>query len=114
MVKIDSSKTQAFMERQALSASELARRSYLPLETVRRALNGRFVNTIDAYKIAFALGVKIEELQAGARHFDRELEGVDSAIATVTEALVALCNDKDAARSFCRDLVILGALKQRH
>ena len=114
MLKLDSMKITALMETQALSASELARRAILPPETVRRALGGKFVAVIDAAKIAFALGVKVEGLQAGIRRFDRELEGVDSAIATVTEALVALCNDKDAARSFCKDLLILGALKQRH
>ena len=111
MIKLDSSKTQAFMKRQELSASELARRAYLPPETVRRALDGKFVNAIDAYKIADVLDAKIEELQAGIRHFDRELEGVNSAITTVTEALVALSSNKDAARSFCKDLLILGALK---
>ena len=114
MVKFDSVKIVTLMETQALSASELARRAFLPTETVRRALGGRFVAVIDAHKIAGVLGVKVEELQAGARHFDRELEGVDTAIATVVEALVALCNNKEAARSFCRDLLILGALKQRH
>ena len=111
MVKLDSSKTQAFMKRQELSASELARRAYLPPETVRRALDGKFVNAIDAYKIADVLGVKAEELQAGVRHFDREFEGVDSAISTVTEAIIALSANKDAARVFCRDLLILGTLK---
>ena len=114
MLKLDSMKIAALMETQALNVTQLARRAYLPPETVRRALDGKFVNTIDAHKIAFALGVKVEGLQAGIRHFAHETEGVDSAIATVTEALVALCNDKEAARSFCRDLLILGALKQRH
>ena len=114
MLKLDSMKVASLMETQALNVTQLARRCFLPPETVRRALNGRFVDAMDAYKIGDALGVKVEELQAGIRHFAHEIEGVDSAIATVTEALVALCNDKDAARSFCRDLVILGALKQRH
>ena len=111
MIKLDSMKAKAFMKRQELSASELARRAYLPPETVRRALDGKFVNAIDAYKIADVLGVKAEELQAGIRHFDREIEGVDNAVTTVTEALVALSSNKDAARSFCKDLLILGALK---
>ena len=114
MLKLDSSKTQALMETQGLSASELARRAYTPPETVRRALEGKFVDTTAAAKIAGVLGVKAEGLAAGVRNFAREIEGVDTAITTVTEALVALCNDKEAARSFCRDLLILGVLKQRH
>ena len=111
MLKLDSMKVASLMETQALNVTQLARRAYLPPETVRRALDGRFVGVIDAYKIGDVLGVKVEELQAGTRRFDREFEGVDSAIATITEALVALSSDKEAARSFCRDLLILGALK---
>ena len=111
MVKLDSSKTQALMKRQEFNASELARRAYLPPETVRRALEGKFIDTTAAAKIAGVFGVKVEGLAAGIRHFDRELEGVNSAISTVTEALVALSSNKDAARSFCKDLLILGALK---
>ena len=111
MIKLDSMKAKTLMNQQELNASELARRAYLPPETVRRALEGKFVNAIDAYKIADVLGVKAEELQAGVRHFDREFEGVDSAISTVTEAIIALSSNKDAARSFCKDLIVLGALK---
>ena len=111
MVKLDSMKAKTLMKRQELNASELARRAYLPPETVRRALDGKFVDTTAAAKIAGVLGVKIEELQAGVRNFAREFEGVDSAISTVTEAIIALSSNKDAARSFCKDLLILGALK---
>ena len=112
MIKLDSSKTQAFMKRQELNASELARRAYLPPETVRRALEGKFIDTTAAAKIAGVFGVKAEELQAGIRHFNPEItEGVDSAISTVTEAIIALSANKDAARVFCRDLLILGTLK---
>ena len=111
MIKLDSMKAKTLMNQQELNASELARRAYLPPETVRRALDGKFIDTTAAAKIAGVFGVKVEGLASGVRHFDRELEGVDNAILTVTEALVALSSNKDAARAFCRDLLILGALK---
>ena len=111
MIKLDSMKAKTLMNQQELSASELARRAYLPPETVRRALEGKFVDTTAAAKIAGVFGVKVEGLAAGIRHFDRELEGVDNAISTVTEAIIALSANKDAARAFCKDLIVLGALK---
>ncbi len=114
MVKLDSGKITALMQEQGLSVAQLASRAYLPPVTVQRALDGKFVDSMTPYKIAYALGVKGEELLAGSRRFDREVpdaEEVNGTIEHVTEIIVSLSSNKEAARSFCRDLVILGGLK---